>query len=262
MRDEQEGSGNLEPGERPRPGSTPAYRRPDGAPAAWDQKTPADGPAGGGGFDEFDDRGERARRDAGAIRAEDTEPYVGLQYVARLFKIVAMVVIVALTAEIVAALAMEGPGALFPLFLEVLQGAVLAALLWGASDLTLLFIDVGHDVRAARVLLGRMSARMNADAAAKAGEGGGGQVRRGPRPGDTGTIADRGTGGATVSGGGTVVGGGAVGGGSLGGGTVSGGGSVGGGGPVGGGGSMGGGGTLGGGGNVGGGGVGGGGDFA
>ena len=116
---------------------------------------------GAGDFaDADDDRVERAqRRDPGAIRAEDTEPYIGLQYVARLFKIVAMVVIVALTAEIVAALAMEGPGALFPLFLEVLQGAVLAALLWGASDLTLLFIDVGHDVRAARVLLGRMSSR-------------------------------------------------------------------------------------------------------
>jgi hypothetical protein len=196
MRDEQAGSGGPDRlGESPRPGSVPAYRRPDGAPEAWDQNAPA-GDAGKG-FDEFDDRGDRARRDAGAIRAEDTEPYVGLQYVARLFKIVAMVVIVALTAEIVAALAMEGPDALFPLFLEVLQGAVLAALLWGASDLTLLFIDVGHDVRAARVLLGRMSARMNADAAAKAGGGGGGggggQVRRAPRPGDTGTIADRGS---------------------------------------------------------------------
>ena len=106
-----------------------------------------------------DSRTERARRDPSAIRAEDTEPYIGLQYVARLFKIVAMVVIVALTAEIVAALVMEGPSALLPLILEILQGAVLAAVLWGASDLTLLFIDVGHDVRAARVLLGRMSAR-------------------------------------------------------------------------------------------------------
>ncbi len=210
MRDEQAESGNPEPGEQPRPESIPAYRRPDGAPASWDQKAPAQVQAGGG-FDEFDDRGERARRDAGAIRAEDTEPYVGLQYVARLFKIVAMVVIVALTAEIVAALAMEGPGALFPLFLEVLQGAVLAALLWGASDLTLLFIDVGHDVRAARVLLGRMSARMNADAAAK---GEGGLVRRAPRPGDTGTIVDRGTGGGGgIGGGGAAGSGGALGGG-------------------------------------------------
>ena len=45
-----------------------------------------------------------------AIRAEDTEPYVALQYVARLFKIVAMVVVVALTAEVVAGVALEGAG--------------------------------------------------------------------------------------------------------------------------------------------------------
>jgi hypothetical protein len=100
------------------------------------------------------------RRDPGSIRAEDTEPYIGLQYVARLFKIVAMIVIVAIIAEVVAGLIYEGMGAGFNLLAEVIQGGVLAAMLWGAGDLTLLFIDVGHDVRAARVLLGRMSARM------------------------------------------------------------------------------------------------------
>ena len=106
-----------------------------------------------------DDRGSR---DPAAIRAEDTEPYLALQYVARLFKIAAMVVIVALTAEIVAGVALEGAGALFPLFAEVIRGIVLAAILWGAGDLTVLLIDVGHDVRAARVLLGRLSARNDA----------------------------------------------------------------------------------------------------
>ena len=159
-------------------------------PGRWEQSAPQHPPAhpdaawpdDGDDADEGDDRHERARRDPSQVRAEDTEPYVGLQYVARLFKVVAMVVIVALTAEIVAALVMEGPDALLPLFLELLQGAVLAAVLWGASDLTLLFIDVGHDVRAQRVLLGRMSARMgqgfDADQPAPT------QVRRAPRPGD------------------------------------------------------------------------------
>ena len=56
-------------------------------------------------------------------------------------------------------MALEGPGALFPLFTEVIRGIVLAAILWGAGDVTILMIDVGHDVRAARVLLGRLSAR-------------------------------------------------------------------------------------------------------
>lgn len=101
----------------------------------------------------------RARRDPSSIRAEDTEPYLGLQYIARLFKIVALVVIVALAAEVVIGLSLEGPGAILPLVQEVVQLGVLAAILWGVSDLTLLFIDVGHDVRAARVLLGRLSAR-------------------------------------------------------------------------------------------------------
>jgi hypothetical protein len=109
------------------------------------------------------DRAQRAQRDPGAIRADDTEPYVALQYVARLFKVVAMVVIVALTAEIVMGVVYEGTGALLPLIAEVVKGGVLAAILWGVSDLTLLFIDVGHDVRASRVLLGRLSARAGAE---------------------------------------------------------------------------------------------------
>jgi hypothetical protein len=118
------------------------------------------GPQGAAGDDP--DRPD-VRRDPWAIRAEDTEPYVALQYVARLFKIVAMVVVVALTAEIVAGVALEGADALLPLTFDVIRGIVLAAILWGAGDLTLLLIDVGHDVRAARVLLGRLTARSAGD---------------------------------------------------------------------------------------------------
>jgi hypothetical protein len=113
--------------------------------------------------EEGDERGEKR---PGAIRAEDIEPYFALQYVARLFKIAAMVVIVALTAEVIAGIALEGAGAVLPLFAEVIRGIVLAAILWGVGDLTVLFIDVGHDVRAARVLLGRISARAAAEQAA------------------------------------------------------------------------------------------------
>jgi hypothetical protein len=102
---------------------------------------------------------ERGDTNPAAIRAEDMEPYMALQYVARLFKIAALVVIFALAAEVVAGLVLEGAGALLPLLAEVIRGTVLAAILWGAGDLTVLLIDVGHDVRAARVLLGRLSAR-------------------------------------------------------------------------------------------------------
>lgn len=112
------------------------------------------------------DGDDRSDNRPAAIRSEDIEPYFALQYVARLFKIAAMVVIVALTAEVIAGIALEGAGAILPLFAEVIRGIVLAAILWGAGDLTVLFIDVGHDVRAARVLLGRISARAAAEAAA------------------------------------------------------------------------------------------------
>lgn len=112
------------------------------------------------------DGDDRATQRPTSIRAEDIEPYFALQYVARLFKIAAMVVIVALTAEVIAGVVLEGAGAILPLFAEVIRGIVLAAILWGVGDLTVLFIDVGHDVRAARVLLGRISARTAADATA------------------------------------------------------------------------------------------------
>jgi hypothetical protein len=126
------------------------------------------GPPPSGDWGADDD--ERSRADPGAIRAEDTEPYLALQYVARLFKIAAMVVVVALVAEVVAGIILEGAGAILPLMAEVIRGVVLASILWGAGDLTLLFIDVGHDVRAARVLLGRLSARAASEVAPRVEE--------------------------------------------------------------------------------------------
>ena len=101
----------------------------------------------------------RERTAPGSIRAEDTEPYVGLQYIARLFKIVSFLVIIAMALEIILGVAAEGANALLPLLAEVVQGGVLAAILWGSADVVLLLIDLGHDVRASRVLLGRISAR-------------------------------------------------------------------------------------------------------
>ncbi|HEX8671369.1 MAG TPA: hypothetical protein VF710_05745 [Longimicrobium sp.] len=102
---------------------------------------------------------ERERTTPGSVRAEDTEPYIGLQYIARLFKIVSFMVIFALVLEVVLGVASDGARAVLPLFAEIVQNGVLAAILWGAADIVLLLIDLGHDVRASRVLLGRVSAR-------------------------------------------------------------------------------------------------------
>ena len=106
-----------------------------------------------------DARIARERTAPGSVRAEDTEPYVGLQYIARLFKIVSALVLVAMVLEIVLGVAADGANAFLPLLVEVVRAGVLAAILWGSADVVLLLIDLGHDVRASRVLLGRISAR-------------------------------------------------------------------------------------------------------
>ena len=149
-----------------------------GAPAARPEETtvyaagpvsagPApSGPAPGGPVsdaqtaqDAEDARIARERLAPGSVRAEDTEPYIGLQYIARLFKIVSFLVLIALGLEMLLGIASDGARAILPLFAEIVQGGVLAAILWGAADVVLLLIDLGHDVRAERVLLGRISAR-------------------------------------------------------------------------------------------------------
>lgn len=101
----------------------------------------------------------RAAEDAAMrVRAADMQPYVGLKYVAKLFRIMAVVLAVLLLAELITGLRLHGAEALVLLLAEGGRLAVLAGLLWGSADLALLLIDVGHDVRATRILLGRQLA--------------------------------------------------------------------------------------------------------
>ena len=109
----------------------------------------------------------RVGTDAAGIRIEDTEPYLALQYIARMLKVLAVIVLLALVAETVAGLAMEGRDALVPVLAAGIQSVLLAAGLWGAADLTGVLIDPGHDIRAERILLGRMAARSTAERGAE-----------------------------------------------------------------------------------------------
>jgi hypothetical protein len=92
------------------------------------------------------------------VRADDLEPYVGLKYLSRLFKLMAIILILLLASEVIRALVVGGIGALPPLLGEISELVVLAGLLWGCGDLATLFIDMGHDLRAARILVGRQLA--------------------------------------------------------------------------------------------------------
>ncbi len=108
-------------------------------------------------MEEQDDK-PRGRR-AGAIRSTDLEPYTGLRWTATLFKAAAVFIFVALAAEFVAGLRMTGAGALPVLLGETARTAVLAVVLWGGGDLVRLIVDMGHDLRAERILMVRLLSR-------------------------------------------------------------------------------------------------------
>lgn len=106
--------------------------------------------------------GPDGRRNGGmdplfGVRTADIEPYTGLRYLSKLFRMIAVVLVLLLVAEVATGLYTQGVEALTTLLAEVSRLIVLAGLLWGAGDLAILLIDVGHDVRAARILLGRQT---------------------------------------------------------------------------------------------------------
>lgn len=113
---------------------------------------------------------------AAQVRAADLEPYVGLHYVARLFRIIALIILMLLVAEVAVGLYQEGWPAVWGLLSEASRLLVLAGLLWGAGDLMGLLIDIGHDVRATRILIGRQAAHQPGEPARAAPERG----ERGP----------------------------------------------------------------------------------
>lgn len=103
------------------------------------------------------------------VRDEDLEPYVTLRYIARLFKVLAILMVVLLVGEVVTGLVTEGGAALITLIGEATKLLVIAGLMWAGGDITILLIDAGHDLRVARILLGRINKNMQGGASAPAG---------------------------------------------------------------------------------------------
>jgi hypothetical protein len=110
-----------------------------------------------------------------SVRTTDLEPYIALRYIARLFKVLAVLMIFMLIGEVITGLITEGRGAILTLLGETTRMLVLAGLMWGVGDLAILLIDAGHDLRVARILLGRINAQLHR------GEGGDEMSRR-PEP--------------------------------------------------------------------------------
>lgn len=98
------------------------------------------------------------------VRDDDLQPYVTLRYIARLFKILAVLLLVMMVGEIVTGVMTQGTGALMALIGETTKILVIAGLMWAGGDITILLIDAGHDLRVARILLGRINNALNHEA--------------------------------------------------------------------------------------------------
>lgn len=117
------------------------------------------------------------------VRTSDIEPYTGLRYLSKLFRLMALILLLVLIAEVVVGLNAQGTAAIPTLLGEASRLIVLAGLLWGAGDLAILLIDVGHDVRAARILIGRQAAHHFTDHHERRSDGDRAVARGGVRDG-------------------------------------------------------------------------------
>ena len=95
------------------------------------------------------------------VREEDLEPYVALRYIARLFKVLAALIVVMLVGEVALGVMIDGRSSLTTLLGEATRLLVMAGMLWAAGDIAVLLVDAGHDLRVTRILLGRIAAKLD-----------------------------------------------------------------------------------------------------
>jgi hypothetical protein len=100
-------------------------------------------------------------REIREVRASDIEPYTGLRYLSKLFRFMAIIMVLLLVAEVVTGMYTQGSASLPTLLGEASRLIVLAGVLWGTGDLALLLVDMGHDVRAGRILIARIAHAAN-----------------------------------------------------------------------------------------------------
>lgn len=103
-------------------------------------------------------------REIKEVRSSDIEPYTGLGYLSKLFRFMAIILLVLLVAEVATGVYTQGSASIPTLLGEASRLIVLAGVLWGTGDLANLLIDVGHDVRAARILVARVAHNSRAGA--------------------------------------------------------------------------------------------------
>lgn len=90
------------------------------------------------------------------VREEDLEPFGALRYIARLFKFLAILLLLLLVAEVVLGVLQGGTDVLAALLVDSTRLLVFAAFLWAGGDLAIMLVETNHDLRATRILVGRL----------------------------------------------------------------------------------------------------------
>jgi hypothetical protein len=90
------------------------------------------------------------------VREEDLEPFGALRYIARLFKFLAILLLLLLIAEVTLGFMEGGSAALATLLVDATRLLVFAAFLWAGGDLAIMLVETNHDLRATRILVGRL----------------------------------------------------------------------------------------------------------
>jgi hypothetical protein len=114
-------------------------------------------------------------------RDDDIEPVKGLHSVAILFRIMAGMLVLLMALHVASGLTSMVEISYGVLLAEAIRLVIFAGLLWGAGDLAELFVKSHYDVRAARILLERLTRLMDqapaAHGAPRPGQGDAGHGR-------------------------------------------------------------------------------------
>lgn len=103
-----------------------------------------------------EESGETRLPEDARVREADLEPFAALRYIARLFKVLAVLLVLLLVAEVVLGLMASGTAALAGILVDATRLLVFAAFLWAGGDLALMLVETNHDLRATRIIVGRL----------------------------------------------------------------------------------------------------------
>jgi hypothetical protein len=93
------------------------------------------------------------------VRDDDIEPAKGLHSIAKLFRVLAAMLVVLIGVNVFNGLTAEVPQSVSAMTTDAIRLLLFAGLLWGAGDLADLFVKSHYDLRASRILLGRLVRR-------------------------------------------------------------------------------------------------------